>query len=52
MQVQSLLSETQHKNKRESTQRQKQGRRTPGEEGCEHPPGEEEHGKEAVKSFM
>ena len=58
MQVQSLLLEAQHNNKWGSTQRNgflrwKQGRKTyPKRKGIGVPPREEEHNKEAFKSFI
>ena len=58
MQVQSLLLEAQHNNKWASTQRNgflrwKQGRKTyPKRKGIGVPPREEEHNKEAFKSFI
>ena len=30
----------------------KQGRETPREKGCKHPPNEENHSKEMVKSYI
>ena len=58
MEVQSLLLETKHNNKWEKAQRnclvktEARRRCTPREEGCAHPPSEEESNKEMVKSFI